>query len=445
MAEFNLDYSPREQFKILHTRDERWASLVCHRRAGKTVACVHEAVIRAIYTPKKNARYAYIAPYYKQAKDVAWQYLKEATQGLAIETRESDLRVILPNGAWITLYGADNPDALRGIYLDGVILDEYGDCRPSLWAEVVLPTLADRRGWAVFIGTPKGKNHFYEITQRALKNDSWFHMELKASDSGILTDEDLLEMKAQMDDAQYAQEFECDFTAAVKGTYYADIIQQMEVSGHIGDHSQMYDPMMPVYAAMDLGRKDSTAIWWWQDHSDTIDIIDYEEFNGKIIADMFQVFRGKGYKLDTLWVPHDAAMKTVQTRRSSIQQFQDAGFNARQVPFLSKQQGIDAARMILPTCRINLKTCYDGIEALRAYRREYNELTKAFRETPLHNWASDGADSFRYLSLVANQKQAKLPQPKPEPLPNVPVQYSLEQLYEEREKGSILSIARRRI
>ena len=134
MSEFTLDYVPRQAFRPFHQRSERWAALVCHRRAGKTVACIHEAVVRALYTNKKNARYAYVAPYYKQAKDVAWQYLKEATKGIAVETRESDLRVILPNNQWITLYGADNPDALRGIYLDGVILDEYGDCRPSLWA-----------------------------------------------------------------------------------------------------------------------------------------------------------------------------------------------------------------------------------------------------------------------------------------------------------------------
>lgn len=445
MAAFKLDYVPRDQFLKFHQRTQRWSALVCHRRAGKTVACIHEAVVRAIYTKKEDARYAYIAPFYKQAKDVAWQYLKKATQGLAVETRESDLRVILPNGQWITLYGADNPDALRGIYLDGVILDEFGDCRPSLWAEVVLPTLADRKGWAVFIGTPKGKNHFYEIVQRAIKEEKWFHMELKASVSNILDDEELLEMKAMMDDAQYAQELECDFTAAVKGTYYAAIIQRMEVEGLIANKPDLYNPMEPVQASMDLGRKDSTAVWFWQEHGDTINLIDYVEMTGEIIEDHIKMFRSKPYKLEKLWVPHDAVAHTVQTRRSSIEQFQDANFPVAKVPQLGRQQGIDAARLMLPQCQIDAKRCHGGIEALRSYRREYNELTKAYRDTPLHNWASDGADSFRYLSLVAKQKRATLPKPEPTALANEPVRYSLNDLYDAKDKGIVLSIARRRI
>lgn len=445
MAEFKLDYHPRDAFLPFHQRTERWSALVCHRRAGKTVACIHELVIRAIYTKKKSARYAYIAPFYKQAKDVAWQYLKEATLGLAVATRESELRIILPNGQWITLYGADNPDALRGIYLDGVVLDEFGDCRPSLWAEVILPTLADRKGWAAFIGTPKGKNHFYEIVQRAVKEDNWFSLTLKASESGLLDDEELLEMKAIMDDAQYAQELECDFTAAVKGTYYAGQIQDMEVQGHISNNPELYDPMEPVFASMDLGRKDSTAVWFWQEHRDTIDIIDYVELDGEIIEDHIKMFRTKGYKLEKLWLPHDAVAHTVQTRRSSIEQFQDAKFPVAKVPKLSTQQGIDAARMMLPQCRIDSNKCHGGIEALRAYRREFNELTKAYRDTPLHNWASDGADSFRYLSLVAKQKRATLPKPSTELPANEPVRYSLNDLYEAKDKGRVLSIAKRRI
>jgi phage terminase large subunit len=161
MSEVHLeiDYKPREAFKPFHARSQRWAALVCHRRAGKTVACVGELVGRAVATPKQNARYAYIAPYYSQAKQVAWDYLKRMVAPLGAEARESELAVILPdNGAVIRLFGADNPDALRGIYFDGVVLDEYADTKPSLWGAVIRPLLADRKGWAVFIGTPKGRN-----------------------------------------------------------------------------------------------------------------------------------------------------------------------------------------------------------------------------------------------------------------------------------------------
>jgi phage terminase large subunit len=447
MAEFKLDYTPRECFVPFHQRDQRWAALVCHRRAGKTVACIYELVIRAIYTNKKDARYAYIAPFYKQAKDVAWQYLKAATKGLSIEERESDLRVILPNGQWITLYGADNPDALRGIYLDGVVLDEFGDCRPSLWAEVILPTLVDRKGWAVFIGTPKGKNHFYEVVQRAIQKATWYDMTLKASDSGLIDAEELIEIKGMVDDAQYEQEFEVSFTAAVKGTYYAALIHQLEAEGMIGPQPDLYDPMLPVQAVMDLGRTDSTAVWFWQEPEDTDEIVvfDYVEMKGEIIEDHIKMFHSKGHKLEKLWVPHDAKAKTVQTRRSSIEQFRDAGFNVSLVPNIARQQGIDAVRMMLPACRIDNKKCYLGVEALRAYRREYNELTKTYRDTPLHNWASDGSDSFRYLSLVARQKRGTLSKPKPVILQSEPVAYTLSELYESRDEGNVLSLSRGRI
>jgi len=247
MAEFDFSqkYTARPHFTAFHQRDHRWAALVCHRRAGKTVACIAELVTRAIKSKKHNPRYAYVAPFYKQAKEIAWVYLKEQTEGLAVEIRESDLRVVLPNGAWISLYGADNPDALRGIYLDGVILDEYGDSRPSLWGEVILPTLADRRGWCIFIGTMKGKNHFYDVLEMAKKDPNWFHMELKASDSGIIDDEELNEMRNIVDESQFLQEFECDPTAAVKGTYYAELVAKLETTNRTL-LTDLYDPAQPV-------------------------------------------------------------------------------------------------------------------------------------------------------------------------------------------------------
>jgi hypothetical protein len=203
--ELALTYEPRDQFMPLHERTARWACLVVHRRGGKTVACINELITRAVYTQKKDARYAYIAPFYRQAKDVAWVYLKNYGKGVIVKIRESELRVELFNGAWITLYGADNPDALRGLYLDGVVLDEYGDCRPSLWGQVILPTLIDRKGWAIFIGTPKGKNHFYEINERSKTEKGWYHLTLKASESGIVADSELIEMQAQMAPEEYEQ------------------------------------------------------------------------------------------------------------------------------------------------------------------------------------------------------------------------------------------------
>jgi len=160
-------YEVREQFKLLHTRDTRWFIGVAHRRAGKTVADINELIIGALKCRRANPRFAYVAPQLNQAKDIAWVYLKEYTQFLRPKINESELYVDLPGGARIRIYGADNPDRLRGIYLDGVVLDEFGDMDPTIWTQVIRPALSDRNGWACFIGTPKGKNTFHRLWTEA--------------------------------------------------------------------------------------------------------------------------------------------------------------------------------------------------------------------------------------------------------------------------------------
>jgi phage terminase large subunit len=153
-----IKYRPREQLRSFHSRKQRWSVLVCHRRAGKTVATLNDLIRGAVNECKPEGRYAFIFPQRNQAKDTAWRYLRRYAEPLlAKPPNESELRVDLINGSMIRLYGADNPDALRGPYLDGVVLDEFADMKPEVWHEVVRPMLADRRGWATFIGTPKGK------------------------------------------------------------------------------------------------------------------------------------------------------------------------------------------------------------------------------------------------------------------------------------------------
>tara|TARA_R110000822_G_C15325143_1_gene494099 strand:- start:1836 stop:3164 length:1329 start_codon:yes stop_codon:yes gene_type:complete len=441
LAEFHLDYNVRPYFQDMHDRKQRFGVVVAHRRAGKTVACIYEAVIRALYTPKKNARYAYIAPFFRQAKDVAWVYLKQATSGIAQEVRESELRVILPNGAWITLYGADNPDALRGIYLDGVIVDEIADCRPSLWGEVLLPTLADRRGWAVFIGTVKGKNHFYDMWENAKNDPSWFSLLLKPEDTEVLSNEDLQELQKQMDEPQYAQEFLCDFTAAVKGTFYADQIQQLEAEGKITPRP-LYDPDLPVQCAADLGYTDSTAFWFWQEAPDGLRIIDYYQAQGEPLNHYIDMLESKPYNYERVWLPHDARAKTLQTGRSTVEQILETGLPCSITPNLKVLDGINAVRKILPDCHFDLATTHEGVEALRAYKREFNELTKSFRDKPLHNWASDGSDAFRYLAIVCQRGRVE---EKPQKKPDFTRKLTLDKLHEEREHGhSKLSVIKRR-
>jgi phage terminase large subunit len=400
---------------------------------------VNEVVTRGIYSQKKRPRYAYIAPQRNQAEKIAWEYLKEYTRGLeAKKPSETDLSVTLKhNGAELCIYGADNPDSFRGQYFDGVILDEYGDMPPSVWGKVLLPTLADRKGWAVFIGTPKGKNHFYKIfTEAGGKEDTWFRFILKASESGILPAEELELMRAEMDEDEYQQEFECSFDAAVKGTYYASILAKYDnqVSASVA-----YDPEHPVDVWCDLGYTDSSAYWFAQSRPDGLAIIDYEEAHSQPLSYYFGMLREKGYKYGTIWLPHDATAKTLSTERSTVEQFRDAelprfdsdqAYLIRISPRLSLQSGVDAVRKILPMCWFNPR-CSQGIEGLRAYRRRWDETTKSFSDSPTHDWSSHPSDAFRYLCLTARERI--LPRTEePKSRSSSPI-FTLDELFEDRE------------
>ena len=173
-----FDYKPREVFKPFHYRDKRWSVIVAHRRCGKTVACINDLIRRALMEDKPNARYAYVAPYLAQSKSIAWDYLIRYSQPALVKANQAELWVELDNGARIRLFGADNPDALRGLYLDGVVLDEYADMRPRVWGEIIRPLLADRKGWAVFIGTPKGHNAFWDVYNHATQSEDWYYKKI---------------------------------------------------------------------------------------------------------------------------------------------------------------------------------------------------------------------------------------------------------------------------
>ena len=224
MSTVVIPYTPRPIWRdTIHpalTR-YRFAVLVCHRRFGKTVGTVNEMIKKAILNERKAPVYAYVAPYRNQAKRVAWEYLKYYTNPIPGRTvNESELYVELPTrhngspGARLYIIGADHPDALRGIYLDGVILDEYADIKPELWGGVIRPALADRQGWAVFIGTPKGQNQFYEMYRHAEKSADWYACLYRADETDVIPAEELADMKAQMTDMEIRQELLCDFTAS---------------------------------------------------------------------------------------------------------------------------------------------------------------------------------------------------------------------------------------
>lgn len=411
----DLGYRPRRQFYDFHARRQRWACIVAHRRAGKTVACVMDLVDKALRTNKTDARFAYIAPYWNQSKDVAWLYIKRFTTPIpGVRLNESELYVeFRHNKARVRLAGADNYDRLRGAYLDGCILDEYGDMHPAAWPEVIRPMLADRKGWATFIGTPKGRNDFLAVWERAERSADWYSLMLRGSESGIIDDGELDALRAEMTPEQYEQEIECNFSAAVLGAYYGKEVADAERAGRIGDVAR--DPMLPVHTSWDLGIGDSTAIWCWQIAPDGVRVVDFIESHGQPLSYYVGELKARGYT-GRVWVPHDAKARELGTGRTRVETLQTMRQDVALVPAHTVMDGINGARVSFPRFWFDAVRCKQGLEALRQYRAEFDQKTKAFRNQPRHDWTSHAADAFRYMAMVWRTLAAPKPAPKPERL-----------------------------
>lgn len=397
----------------LHRSLKRFNVLVAHRRFGKTVFTVNETIDQALRCKLERPRYAYIAPFYKQAKGIAWDYVKAYTLNIpGVSYNEAELRCDLPNGARITLYGADNPDSLRGIYLDGVVLDEFAQMNNRVWSEIIRPALADRKGWAIFIGTPMGRNAFHDVYQFAREKggDEWFAALHRASETNIIAPAELDAARREMaDEDRYAQEFECSFDAAIQGAYYGDLLNQADQDGRI--IRIPVDPHAKVDVSWDLGIGDSTSLWFVQCVGREVRVIDFYEASGVGLDHYAKVLNGKGYVYGEHLLPHDAEVKELGTGRSRIETMAALGIGrTRVVPKLSVDDGINAVRGLIPRCWFDAERCRDGLERLRQYRREYDDKMKTFKPRPLHDWTSHAADSFRYLAVgLKEQKSSSKP------------------------------------
>lgn len=395
--ELIIPYKPRPEQLQIHSAQSgsRFVVVVAHRRMGKTVSAINELIKAAIENPKKNPRYAYIAPTYTQAKRIAWDYLLEYTRVLEAEHNVSELRVDFW-GRRIQLAGSDNPDSLRGQYFDGVVLDEIGDQDPRIWTEIVRPSLADRQGWCIFLGTPKGANHFKTLRDRAESEEGWKLLEFRASETNILPASELEATKREIGDEKYNQEFECSFHAAVEGSYYGSLINDIEAKGHITE--VVRDDLCQTYVAWDLGMGDSTSIWVAQIAGQEIRLVDFVESHGVGLDWYVKWLRERDWHKAEQLLPHDVQVRELGTGKSRLEVLREAGLNVRVLPRLGVDDGIQAVRRILPRCWFDSTYTKEGLERLRDYRREYDDRRQVFYDKPLHNYASHAADSFRYLA-----------------------------------------------
>jgi hypothetical protein len=375
---------------------KRFGVVVAHRRMGKTVSAINHLIKDALLNQKEAPRYAYIAPTYGQAKRVAWDYLVKYAEPLGGTSNISELRVDFW-GRRIQLFGSDNPETLRGQYFDGVILDEIGDQNPKIWTDVCRPSLVDRQGWCLFIGTPKGHNHFKELRDRAKTEDGWGLLEFKASETGVVDDTELRAAKSEMGEDKYRQEFECSFDAAVEGSYYGQILNELEEKKHMQEIPR--EELSRTFTAWDLGMGDSTSIWVAQLVGTEVRLIDYYENHGVGLDHYVKWIKDNDYLKAEHILPHDVRVRELGTGKSRLEMLEESGLEVKIAPRMGLDDGIQAVRRLLPRCWFNVPQVQNGLNCLRNYRRDYDEKRKIFYERPLHDWSSHGSDSFRYLAL----------------------------------------------
>lgn len=397
-----IPYAPRPLQRVIHAALDahRFAAVVCHRRFGKTVLAVNHLIKSAMRSGLERPRFAYIAPTYRQGKAIAWDYLKHYASVVdGVTVNESELRIDFPlNGAQVRIYGADNPDSLRGIYLDGAVLDEYGLMAPTLFSEVIRPLLSDRKGRALFIGTPNGKNQFYDIIQTAKREADWFFAEYKASQTHLIDAAELAAAKQVMSEDEYAQEYECSFEASVKGAVYAREVALAREQGRIT--VVPYDPAMLVSTDWDLGVDDAMAIVFSQvTPSGEIRLIDYYEASGVGLDKCAQVLREKPYVYDVHYAPHDIAVRELSSARSRLDVARGLGifFTVGQ-RVQNVAERVYAARSIFPLTYIDQHKCARLVECLQHYRWKAQAADSTGNALPVHDWASHGADAFGGLA-----------------------------------------------
>lgn len=395
-----IPYAPRRYQQVIHEDPARFKVVVAHRRAGKTVMMVNHLLRAALTLRGHPGQFAYVAPTYKMAKRIAWEYVRYYSSRIpGVKFNSSELRAEYPTGSRILLLGADAIHDLRGIYLDGAVLDEYALMSPRVFPEVILPALIDWQGWAILGGTPLGANQLKRAYEKAKAGAAhWSAHMLRASETGAIKPVDLDIARQNMSEAEYEQEFECSFAAVIKGAYYGALIAKAELEGRITEVP--YSPALGVTVAVDLGIDDAFAVWFLQEDNvgGRIRAIDYREWRGLGLPQIKHAIDLLGYTV-TRWIgPHDLAVRELGTGRSRIEVGREIGMDFEICTIKGVEDGIEAVRLVLPLMVFDRVKCELGIDALRQYRVEWDDMRETFKGKPLHDWTSHGSDALRYYA-----------------------------------------------
>lgn len=390
---------------------------IAHRRWGKDDVILHHTAIEA---HRRVATYWHCLPEYAQARKAIWNAVSPHTgkrrideafpEELRANTNDQEMFIRFKNGSTWQVIGSDRYNSLVGAGVAGVVFSEWALCNPASWG-YISPMMRENDGWAAFITTPRGRNHAYDMFNSAKGNSNWFAEQSSIHDTKAIAPE-LLEEILQTDyidlygedigRAQFEQEYECSFNAAILGAFYAREMVNIRKEGRIVDDLEAIEGR-PVHRAWDIGVKDDTSIWWFQVVGTQVFILDCYSQSGVGVdhyADVIEK-RGieRGWKSGIDFVPHDAKVKEWGSGRTRVETMRGLNLNPMLCANATKMDGINAARQTLARCVFHERTEAQGISALEQYRREWDDDKKSFKASEVHDWSSHLADAFRYLAL----------------------------------------------
>lgn len=404
----------------------RRAVIVWPRRHGKDHLCLNDMAMASL---ERVGSYYYILPYQNQARRIVWDGMdkdgkrfRDAWPAELIEkTNEAEMRIHLKNGSVIQVMGGDDPDKLVGANPVGVVFSEYALTDPKCW-QLIAPILTENGGWVVFNSTPRGKNHLLSMLNHAkakewppcsrggwdkAKPDHWYWSHETAASIGVLTPEEMRQLREELKDEQlFQQEVFCSFEAPMQGAYYASAFAKLDRDRRCT--KVPVEPRSPIDTAWDLGISDSTCVWFAQRVGLEYRIVNYMEFTGEglihTVGEVVRWIREQSAAPGTFWMPHDLAQRELTTGKSRVEVVRGLGVSVRVVPKHAVEDGVEAVRNFLPKCVFDAVKCERGLSCLRSYRKEYDSANQTFRNRPLHDWASHGADAFRYLAMSHREK-----------------------------------------
>ncbi len=409
----------------------RRALTVWHRRGGKDLTALHQT---CKMMHRRKGAYWHIFPTAEQGRKAIWEgFTKDGSRTLEQVFPRAIRRAperFAPNGEMIVelkcgsiwrLMGSDKMEVV-GAGPVGVVFSEYALAKPKTW-DLVRPMLRENDGWAWMITTPRGANHAKALYDMAKADPAWF-CDLKTLHDTRAYDPELTiaeERASGMPEELIRQEYLCDWTAANVGSVWGDLIEALEKRSGLAPFEHQTDG---VFTSWDLGFSDSTAIWFWRIHGDGVEVVDWYEAHGQPLSHYFDVLEERaaqhGFRYVKHWLPHDARARTLASGTSILEQFiARHGSGAVAIgPALSLLDGIQAGRWLLQKDTRFHPRVAEGLEALRAYRYEYDEDKKTFLRKPLHDWSSHSADGFRYLACVVRASELLTrPEEKPKPRP----------------------------